>query len=198
MKKILLALSVLIACIGIFVGCDTLTPSDQQPTGPDSEPTVSPLAAIEACYAKIGEAESIAQTITITGGKVTQYESSKTFTKEGGSYRVEGTVKRLNDLTADTAYTETTVSETVAAGEFDVRVKFDELYYSGWEVKDNTLTATVNDNSVKLALGITGDLPAPVHNMQLTVATDGTHVKSIGIGYASGSSTVAIALTFTY
>lgn len=197
MKKFLSILSALILCVGIFVGCDTLqTPDDG---GNDDPPAVvSPLIGIGECYEKIQDASAIKQTIAITSGKITQYESSKTYTKEGSSYRVTGTAKRLNDITEEQPYSETVINETVAAGEFDVRLKFDELYYSSWNVENNTLTAVIKDSSVGLALGLSGSLPAPVRNMQMTVKTDGTRAERIDIEYVSGNSTVTIALEFTY
>lgn len=198
MKKFFLALSALILCIGLFAGCETLNPPDEGGEGTEGPAVVSPLEGIGKCYETVAEATSFTQTIGISSGKIVQYESSKSYVKEGNSYKVTGTVKRLNDITEDTPYTETVIDETVVAGEFDVRLKFDELYYSTWKVEDNTLTAVVNDSSVGLALGIAGALPAPVHGMELTVKTDGTHVERIDIGYASGSSTVTIVLEFTY
>lgn len=204
MKRIALMVISMLLGLMLLAGCDMLVPggSTGGTDGPGSEQEAqkTPLEQIEEKYAKLSEAGTIAQSIGITQNGVVQYESQKTYKKAGAGYQVTGTEKRLNSLTSGKpeAYTETPVEMTVKAGNFAVQLDLDELYFASSKIENGTLEATVMDSSVETVLGITEDLPAPVHGLTLKIATDASHVTGIDIGYASGASTVSIALKFTY
>lgn len=202
MKKLFIAMMAGALGMLLLAGCDTNTLQGVEPgPGPDDTPAPAEPTAVEIVeekYGKLGEATSVGQSIEILGGTLVQYESQKTYTKDGDAYKVTGTVKKLNALTAETPYSETTVNETVSAGKFEGTLDFDPSYYSAVKVENGVFEGQVNDGSVVEAFGLEETLPAPVHGVTLTIATDETHVTSIGITYASGASAVTILLTFTY
>lgn len=201
MKKILAMMLAVLSCLLLFAGCGETKDPDKDngkdDDGGKQEETVT-VETYAAMYAKTGEATAVGQTIVIMNGSLTQYESEKTYTKTGDGYTVKGTEKKLNGLDADTAYTETAIDTTVAAGTFEATLKLDESYYTGLTVTETELKATVKDGHVKDALSLSGELPATPYEVKLTMTADGTHITAIGIAYVSGSSNVSISLTFTY
>ncbi len=197
MKKLFVTLVAAMTCLFLFAGCDTLQ------TGPDDNGNnnggdVVTVETVAEKYGKLGEAISFVQEIEIKGGTLLQFESRKTYTKTSDGYTVKGTEKKLNDLSASEAYTTVTVDETAKAGDFETKLRFDETYYSSLKVENGVLKGDVLDEYAETVLGIGEDLPAAVHGMTLSLATDDTHVTRIEISYASGSSSVGIVLTFTY
>lgn len=202
MKKLLIAIATLILGMGILGGCgSTLLPTlpggGEEPGGGGTAPT-TPLEALEEKYSKISEAKTIGRIIEIESGSLLQYRREETMTKAGSGYAVEGTVKRLNDLSAEQPYTESEVSELVKSAEFSVEMQFDELYFKSSKFEGNTFEADIRDGSVGTVLGISEELPAPVKNMHMKMMADDKHVTKIELSYVSESSTVGIVLTFTY
>lgn len=204
MKKKIIAL-LLAALCGLFLltACeDTLVDPEPDLPPPDDvvdEPTLEDLVELVGDkYEKIAEATEIASKIEIKHGALTQYESNKSYKKEGSTYAVTGTVKTLNGLDAAEAYTTAEVNETVQAGTFVSALNLNASYFTALDVKDGVFVGEVNDSYYASVLGIGETLPAPVHGMTLRIGTDDTHVEEIAISYVSGSSDVSIVLTFAY
>ncbi len=206
-KKKLIAgtVSVLMSMV-LLTGCDMLAPNGN--IGDNGGETGDPagktaLEVVEEKYARLGEAQTIEQTIGIVQDTLTQYESEKTYTKAGSGYRVTGSIKRLNSLAsgASEAYTTETVETTLKAGEFAVKLELDELYFSTAPTYENgVMEVTVSDNSVETVFGLVEELPltARPHGLKLKIATDDKHVTWMEIAYTSKSSAVSIALRFGY
>lgn len=202
MKKLVVIAVSLLLSLGLLTGCDMLStggPADPENPG---EQTVekTPLEEIAEKYKAVGSAATIEQGIELTRDGATQYESALTYRKAGSGYQVTGTEKRLNSLKSGKAgaYTETAVERTVKAGTFTPGLDLDELYFTNSDIKSGTLEATVLDGSVGPLLGLTDDLPAPVHGFKLKIVTDETHVTVMEFTYASGGSDVHITLKFSY
>lgn len=197
--KSVLAVLLFVFCLALVAGCDSPILGIVPGTGEET-PSVTEKTALEAVaekYEKVSEAKNIGRTVEVYSGKLLQYSSEKTYQKTDGGFAVTGTVKRLNDLSADTAYTETKISETVGAGTFEGGLKLSAMYLTDATVKEGKLEARVADGDVERVFG-TEALPSAVHGLKLTVETNEDHVTSIGIEYASGSSSVTISLTFAY
>lgn len=203
MKKFALAFVSILMCLALFTGCDMLKPPKPVVDSGDGEgPAQTEIAQIAEKYDKIGEAATIVQEIGIARDGFVQFESAKTFTKNGQSYAVKGTERRLNALSSGKteAYTETEIEETVASGAFEGKLELNELYFSSLKpVENGILEAVVADNSVEAVFGIDHALTAPVHGLALKIVTNETHVTDMDITYAtSNGSTVTITLKFTY
>ena len=197
MKKILKAAGIALLGLMLLTGCDMLAPTSPEGTGGEgNEPT--PLEVVIEKYSHLGEAKVIEREIEIVRGALTQYESRKHYEKSGETYTVSGTERTLNGLDAESAYTEKTVSETLPAGTFEVRLNLSSVYFQDYEIKDGTLEAVVWNGNAEAVFGIR-DLSAPVYDLTLTVVTDENHVTKIGTTYGtSNNSLVTVSLTFTY
>ena len=185
-KRIVLLTAILVLAALICAACtDKLTPMEQ----------------INKYYEGISEATEIEQRIEIKTGSMLQYESSKKYTKQGDSYLVTGTEKRLNSLTAETPYTEKTTNETIQGNaEFAATLKLDESYFeSGYSLSTSGLTANISKEHLKDVLTLTdAELTAPVDNAKLQLTISDGHLTSLTVTYDSGSSSVAITLSFNY
>lgn len=204
MKK-LSVIAIASVCLGILTGCATLSPDGLLgEMGDLSTPTAeTPLSLVMEKYEKLPDAVTVVQHIEISQGDIVQYDSAKTFAKEGSVYTVTGTVKQLNSLASGAAeeYTVTSVQETRNAGEFSVRLNMNELYFSPAPTFENgVLEGRVKDDSVETVFAISENLPvsARPHGLKLRIETDETHVTGMNISYDSKNSTVNITLTFVY
>ena len=198
MKKIVKAAGIALLGLMLLTGCDMLAPTPSEgPGGEGNEPT--PLEVVIEKYSHLGEAKTIEREIEIVRGALTQYESRKHYEKSGETYTVSGTERTLNGLDAESAYTEKTVSETLPAGTFEVRLNLSSVYFQDFTVENGTLVAVVWNGNAEAVFGIREDLPAPVYDLTLTVVTDENHVTKIGTTYGtSNNSSVTISLAFTY
>ncbi len=202
MKKIFLALVLAVSCLFLVTACEETLVDPNKPVDPSDDvdgPTLEELVdLVEGKYAKIGEATEIWRNVEIKHGALTQYESKRSYKKEGDGYTVTGTVKTLNTTDAAEAYSTTSVNETVGAGTFVSELNLNASYFTAMDVKDGVFVGEVGDGYYASVFGIGESLPAPVHGLTLKIVTDETHVGEIGITYVSGSSDVSIVLTFEY
>ena len=201
MKKVVIAAIATVMCMGLMAGCATLLPTlpggEGEGGGGGGKPATA-LEGFEEKYEKIAEAKVIAQsiTVTLTESGLLQYSREKTYEKAGSGYAVETKEKRINDLDADTAYTETELSETVMGrADIELNLRLDELYLKDLEIDETayTLEAEVREGSAESMLR-----PAPVHGMHLGMTADAAHLEALTLTYATGNSDVVIVLTFTY
>lgn len=197
MKKLLTIVIIMLFGLLAFTGCEMLTARPEEPGGNVNEPT--PLEKVIEKYGHIDEATIIDHEIKIVRGALIQYESKKHYEKQESEYAVSGTVRTLNELDAESAYTEQTVSETLPAGTFEVTLNLSSVYFQDFEVEDGTLKAIVWNGNADAVFGIREDLPAPIYNLSLTIETDETHVTRIGVEYGTtNNSTVTINIVFKY
>lgn len=200
-KKVWLIAFGLLCAAAMFGGCSMLDPGvDAGGGGEDGPKEKTELEIIAEKYAKLGDVQTVGQTIEITQDGLVRYASEKTYKKAGTGYQITGTERKLNSLKSGSGdpYTETVTETTVQAGTFSARLDLNELYFSKSEIVDGTLEATVLDSSVETVLGLGEELPASVHNLTLKIVTDETYVTDIAIRYASGGSDVTITLKFSY
>ncbi len=201
MKKFIGILASLTMCMALFAGCQMLSDGNLGGPGGQTPEEQTAIELVEEMYEKISQATVITRDINVANGRLVQYESHRTYTRDGDEYQVTGTSKKLSliDPEAEGAYTTATENLTLPAAEFEAKLDLNEIYFSNTPTYENgVLEVGIADNSVKTALGITEDLPAPVHGMNLKITTDKGFVTGIEITYASKSSNVTITLGFTY
>ncbi|MCH5159713.1 MAG: hypothetical protein J1F66_02555 [Clostridiales bacterium] len=197
MKKrhliILIVAILLLIVIALIIVLSLLKPN------PD-DVGVDELEAWQKMYEKIVDAQAIEQKILITKGEWEQFSSDKTLTATDSGYSVVGSEKKLNDLSADEAYTVTPISyEVNKTTEFAPTLTFKAEYFeTGYTVTSVSLKTNVVAGKETAVLGLKEQLSAPTANMTLTLASDGERVTSIAINYTSIGSAVNITLTFTY
>lgn len=134
MKKFLISLIIAIGALALAIaGC----------AAEDTDENM--LKAYESAYSKVSEATLIEQDVEIAAGKLIVYTREKTYEKSGSVYSVTVKEKRLNDLSAETAYTETEESGESEAGDFAGKLKFAEDSFEKLEVKGGKLIAQVKD-----------------------------------------------------
>lgn len=195
MKRMAILAAVLVLCIALFAACAPINPN-----GPDdpnqNKPEADAVELVSSLYGTIAQAVKLQQSVVVTSGKITQYESHRTYTAQQGGYAVQGSTRRLNDLSADTAYTTTEINEQVEKAEYVGSIMFNKGFYDSYKLEDNTFTAVIKDGKAGDALGV--DISQAVFNVNFEVKLSANKVSSVSISYVTGQSNVAIQITFEY
>lgn len=191
MKKRIVLLASVIALLAIAMAVLCACNPEAQLTG---------MELVQQQYNEIATAKSIRQQISIKSGKMTQFESDKTYAKTEEGYTVTGTEKRLNGADADKLFDEKAINEQLQkAVEATPTLKLDERYFQeGYRLTETGLTANVKAENIKDVFGITGELKAPTDNLMLELSVTSGHISSVRISYDSSGSQVTITLTMTY
>ena len=192
MKKTILALTAISCLAAVMLTACT-------PEGEIIEQNNN-FSAITEAYEKVYDAEKITREVEITDGSLIVYESVKTYELDGEEYAVTFTTKRLNDLTAEEAYTVTEETTTAAkATEFTDSLDFKKEYFEdGYKLSETSFTATVKSEHVKDFLGIAEELPAATDEFKVTASLSSGKLTSFQATYLSGNYNISITLSFEY
>lgn len=183
-KRIVLVILTLAAIVAVFAACSK-----------------DPIEQLQKQCDSIVNAKTVSQRVEISNGAFTQYKSERTYTKQGDSYSVTGTVTRTNGLDSDNRYTEEAVNQTVSANSaFSAKLHLNAGYFEeGYALDENGLTAKVLNDHVKDVLTLTdAEITAPTQGMSLKLTVADGNLVSIAINYTSNGSDVSITITIVY
>lgn len=179
----------LIAVTAAFAGC-------LAGVGTSGDDVIRPY---REAYEKIQSAEGIEQTIEITEGKLVVFERKCEYVKNGDIYNVQATEKRLNNLTAEEAYTRTEENATAPANEFKSKINLNEEYFLNVKSERSTFTAEVKSGNEKNVFSLT-ELSAS--DMKIALTLSGEKLTKFETTYKatekSKTYSVSVTISFVY